>query len=111
MLRPPVLSQPPTGGKPTDFTRLPVGQGGSRRLGQRDQAGLGRRLEHAAFTYVHAARSSMCWIARFSAFGDAASTHRALACGVRVGFLARAARSFDDRPIQATGQRGDIRRE
>ena len=36
-------------------------------------------LEHAAFTCVHAARSSMCWIARFSAFGDAASTHRALA--------------------------------
>jgi len=35
-------------------------------------------LEHAAFTYVHAARSSMCWIARFSAFGDSASTHRAL---------------------------------
>jgi len=36
------------------------------------------RLEHAAFTCVHAARSSMCWIARFSAFGDSASTHRAL---------------------------------
>jgi len=35
-------------------------------------------LEHAAFTYVHAARSSICWIARFSAFGDSASTHRAL---------------------------------
>jgi hypothetical protein len=35
-------------------------------------------LEHAAFTYVHAARSNMCWIARFSAFGDSASTHRAL---------------------------------
>jgi len=39
-----------------------------------------RRLEHAAFTCVPAARSSMCWIARFSAFGDAASTHRALKC-------------------------------
>ena len=35
-------------------------------------------LEHAAFTCVHAARSSLCWIARFSAFGDSASTHRAL---------------------------------
>ncbi len=34
--------------------------------------------EHAAFTCVHAARSSMCRIARFSAFGDSASTHRAL---------------------------------
>jgi hypothetical protein len=76
MLRPPVLSQPPTVGKSNDCTRLPVDQGGSRRLGQRDQAGLGRRL----------------------------------ACGVRVGFLARAARGFDDRPLQATGQRGDIRR-
>jgi hypothetical protein len=35
-------------------------------------------LEHAAFTCVHAARSSICWIARFSAFGDSASTHPAL---------------------------------
>ena len=38
----------------------------------------GRALEHAAFTHVHAARSGMCWIARLSAFGDSASTHRAL---------------------------------
>jgi len=35
-------------------------------------------LEHAAFTCAHAPCSSFCLVAGFSAFGDAASTHRAL---------------------------------